>query len=105
MRQSSSNSMEGKFTKCSECVSKNCTHCEKIVLKVVGTSDSAKELYNTVLAALDKVDVDASVVLSPDNSECKEFADPMLVYEKNVLFSGRVPSVIEVVAMVLMLGH
>ena len=48
MRQSSSNSMEGKFTKCSECESKNCTHCEKIVLKVVGTSDSAKELYNTV---------------------------------------------------------
>ena len=75
MRQSSSNSMEGKFIKCSECESKNCTHCEKIVLKVVGTSDSAKELYNTVLAALDKVDVDASVVLSPDNSEYKHAED------------------------------
>lgn len=97
--------MEDKLTKCSECESKNCAHCENIALRVIGRTDSAKDLYNTVLAALDKVDVNASVVLSPDNSEYQEFSEPLLVYGKNVLFSGRIPSVIEMVAMLLMLGH
>lgn len=97
--------MEVKFAKCGECESKNCASCEKILLKVVGNDNKAKELYDTVLAALDKVEVNASVVLVPEEEGYDEFDAPLLVHDKNVLFSARVPSVIEIVAMVLMLGH
>ena len=45
--------MEVKFAKCGECENKNCASCEKILLKVVGNDNKAKELYDTVLAALD----------------------------------------------------
>lgn len=97
--------MEAKFVKCSECDSKNCTSCEKIVLKVVGKDEKARELYDTVLAALDKLEIDASAIMIPEEEGYEEFEAPLLVHDKNVLFSGRVPSVIEVVAMTLMLGH
>ena len=38
------------MTKCSECESKNCAHCENIALRVIGRTDSAKDLYNTAIS-------------------------------------------------------
>ncbi|MBQ6625062.1 MAG: hypothetical protein IIX39_04525, partial [Clostridia bacterium] len=35
---------EAKFAKCGECENKNCASCEKILLKVVGNDNKAKEL-------------------------------------------------------------
>ena len=97
--------MDENRLNCSSCTKKDCGLCEKILLKVIGEGESAKKLYDTVLAVLDKVDVSASVVLLPMQDVYKEFVPPLLVKDNDVLFSSRVPSVIEVVAMVLMLGH
>lgn len=98
--------MANKCSSCSDCRPETCSHCRKIQLRVIGNDDSARALYSNVLAALDKLDVDASVVFSKDDSpELAEFAKPILVSDGNVLFSGRVPSVIEAVAMILMLGE
>lgn len=97
--------MECKSIKCSECDNKECASCEKIILKVIGSDDRARELYDAVLAALDKIEVDASVALIPEEESFEGSERPILARGEDLLFSGRVPSLMEILAMILLLGH